>query len=497
VRGGVIDAGGFYAATTAKIVAVAAADPVSLEDASLATWVRPADRAAFVYYDKGSLAGLLFDVLIRDASDNARSLDTVMRELYERTYKRGGGASPPSSSSPRRGARRAGATSARCTAATCAGASRTRGGRPSPRGDASRRRHRARGAAGPHDAPRLVGRGAGGERGGARRADAAGVRLGDRLVSVGAVEVRDTGFVGEVDRLYAGAAPVAAPFVVRRGGRTLALPATLGVAVTVATRVLADPGATARAARIARDSSRAPGASRAPRPAAQRAGGTSAQRSSSAGRTPRRPTAPPAPRRPRRGARCAASRTARRTAAPGRAAERRDDRPHRVAVPHDEHGAPRAARRGRHVGRVACHVGAGGGHHGGGDAGRGGERRGRRARALPLGGQDRRDPRVLEGGGERARPDLAGGAERRVVAGDGGLLGVAHHDHERRRGALRACGGRGGGGGGRRRGGGTNARRARRLGVGGSIRRGARAAHRPAGAGAPAGGGDCGPTIRA
>jgi predicted metalloprotease with PDZ domain len=44
-----------------------------------------------VYYPKGGLAGFLLDVLIRDASDNRSSLDQVMRTLYERTWKAGGG----------------------------------------------------------------------------------------------------------------------------------------------------------------------------------------------------------------------------------------------------------------------------------------------------------------------------------------------------------------------------------------------------------------------
>ncbi|MEO5903530.1 MAG: PDZ domain-containing protein, partial [Gemmatimonadaceae bacterium] len=38
-----------------------------------------------------SVAGMLIDILIRDASDNRKSLDTVMRELYESTYKKGKG----------------------------------------------------------------------------------------------------------------------------------------------------------------------------------------------------------------------------------------------------------------------------------------------------------------------------------------------------------------------------------------------------------------------
>jgi predicted metalloprotease with PDZ domain len=91
VRGGVIDASGFYAATAAKINEVRAAPSVALEDASLSTWVHPVDGTGYLYYPKGSLAGFMLDILIRDGSDNKRSLDDVMRGLYESAYKRGRG----------------------------------------------------------------------------------------------------------------------------------------------------------------------------------------------------------------------------------------------------------------------------------------------------------------------------------------------------------------------------------------------------------------------
>jgi predicted metalloprotease with PDZ domain len=91
VRGGVIADSGFYGLTTDKITQVAAAPPVALTDASLTTWVHPTDGTQYVYYPKGSLAGLMLDILIRDASDNRKSLDDVMRELYETTYKKGRG----------------------------------------------------------------------------------------------------------------------------------------------------------------------------------------------------------------------------------------------------------------------------------------------------------------------------------------------------------------------------------------------------------------------
>ena len=70
---------------------VAAAPATALEDASLTTWIGPIDGTQYLYYPKGSLAGFLLDIMIRDASDNRRSLDDVMRELYRSTYKKGRG----------------------------------------------------------------------------------------------------------------------------------------------------------------------------------------------------------------------------------------------------------------------------------------------------------------------------------------------------------------------------------------------------------------------
>lgn len=91
VRGGVVNAEGFYALTSEKMNEVLNAPPTSLEDASLSTWVHPVDGTGYLYYPKGSLAGLLIDIMIRDASDNRQSLDNVMRGLYQTVYKRGRG----------------------------------------------------------------------------------------------------------------------------------------------------------------------------------------------------------------------------------------------------------------------------------------------------------------------------------------------------------------------------------------------------------------------
>jgi predicted metalloprotease with PDZ domain len=91
VRGGIIDPAGFYALTAGKIGEIENTVPFALEDASVNTWIHPKDGTEYSYYPKGSLAGLLLDITIRDASDNAKSLDSVMRELYESTYKQGRG----------------------------------------------------------------------------------------------------------------------------------------------------------------------------------------------------------------------------------------------------------------------------------------------------------------------------------------------------------------------------------------------------------------------
>ena len=94
LRGGVIDENGFYAATAAKMREVEQTRPVSLDDASIDTWIHPADGTQYTYYPKGSLAGFLLDIMIRDASDNRQSLDNVMRDLYTTIYKAGRGFTP-------------------------------------------------------------------------------------------------------------------------------------------------------------------------------------------------------------------------------------------------------------------------------------------------------------------------------------------------------------------------------------------------------------------
>ena len=87
VRGGVYGRDHFYTSTAGEIGTTEDAGAVALEDASLTAWIGTRDGTGGIYYPKGAVAGFLLDILIRDATDDQASLDDVMRELYERTYK--------------------------------------------------------------------------------------------------------------------------------------------------------------------------------------------------------------------------------------------------------------------------------------------------------------------------------------------------------------------------------------------------------------------------
>jgi predicted metalloprotease with PDZ domain len=91
VRSGVTPDQLFYQSTSGKIANVDGVPPVALEDASLSNWIHPRDGTDAIYYPKGSLAGFMIDIMIRDATDNRRSLDNVMRDVYQAAYKNGRG----------------------------------------------------------------------------------------------------------------------------------------------------------------------------------------------------------------------------------------------------------------------------------------------------------------------------------------------------------------------------------------------------------------------
>jgi predicted metalloprotease with PDZ domain len=91
IRGDIVPRGFFYQITQGKIETVNNTVPVALEDASLSAWIGPTDGTASIYYPKGSLAGFMLDILIRDASDNEHSLDDVIKTLYNEAYRQGNG----------------------------------------------------------------------------------------------------------------------------------------------------------------------------------------------------------------------------------------------------------------------------------------------------------------------------------------------------------------------------------------------------------------------
>jgi predicted metalloprotease with PDZ domain len=251
VRGAVVGDTGFYDLTAGKINQVAAAPPWALTDASLSTWIHPADGSEDIYYPKGSLAGFMLDVIIRDASDNRRSLDDVMRELYETTYKKGRG----------------------FTAADWWGAvSRAANGKsfdefnhryidgrqPFPwdtilplaglRFAADSVRELRLGVFSAPDSSghvRVVSVEAGSS------AAEAGVKSGDVLVSIGDVPVTDVNFGARIRARYSGATPgTMIPLTVNRDGSTMSLSAPARFRTRVSAHITGDPAASAKAKRV-------------------------------------------------------------------------------------------------------------------------------------------------------------------------------------------------------------------------------------------------------
>ncbi|MEO5815902.1 MAG: hypothetical protein ABIT20_11550 [Gemmatimonadaceae bacterium] len=248
VRGGVVDHDGFYALTAGKIGEYAATIPFALEDASLNTWIHPRDGTGYSYYPKGSLAGLMLDITIRDASDNRKSLDDVMKELYQTTYKKG------------RGFTRADFWSAVKKAANGRSFDVFEGlyvdGRePYPWPTMLRTiglqlvpdsipRIGVTSAADPAGAVRIMEIQSGGS------ADVAGVRVGDELMKVGDIPVADSDFGVKMRAQYSGRpAGSPLPIVVKRGPDTLTLNGLLRYAQSEP-RIAEDPAASAKAIKL-------------------------------------------------------------------------------------------------------------------------------------------------------------------------------------------------------------------------------------------------------
>ena len=250
VRGGVVDSAGFLGLTDQKMQQIAEEPPTALEDASLTTWISPMDGSQYQYYPKGSLAGFLLDVLIRDASDNRRALDDVFRELYGAAYKKGRGFTGKD---------------------WWSAVSRAAGGRsftefsekyidgrePFPWADVLPRAG-LRIVSDTLREPR-VGIGTGQDSSGAivvqmvqprSVAEAAGVKVGDQLLALGDIEIMDPSF-GEAFRSRFGKSEGDSLRIkVRRGADTLTLHGTVKLSERVESRLDVDPKAGDKAARV-------------------------------------------------------------------------------------------------------------------------------------------------------------------------------------------------------------------------------------------------------
>jgi len=250
VRGGIIDSSEFVSLTTGKIDETNAAPAVALEDASLSTWIHPTDGTGYIYYPKGSLAGFLLDVLIRDASDNAAGLDDVMREVYQKTYKVGRGFT----SADWWGAVQ---RAAKGKSFSDFNARYIDGREPFPlttvlplaglklKSDTAREPRLGVFTALDSTGTTVVVTGV--EPGSA--ADAAGVKHGDELLSVGDIPVAE-GFGPKFRARYGRAEGQDIPLKVRRGGREVTLSMRVRMAISVTQRIIFDPAATPRARKI-------------------------------------------------------------------------------------------------------------------------------------------------------------------------------------------------------------------------------------------------------
>ena len=250
VRGGVIDAPGFYLATADKISQVAALPPTALEDASLSTWIHPRDGTEYIYYPKGSLAGFLLDIIIRDASGNRHSLDDVMRELYSSDYKNNRGFSSDdwwAAVSRAANGKSYSDFYARYidgrdpfpygTVLPLAGLRLLRDTINEPRVGIGT----VQDSSGVHVTQVLP----------LSSADAAGVQLGDLLLAVGGISAGDPTWSEQFRAKYAHSAqgtPV--PILVSREGKQLTLTARLNFLPHVEMRLTEDPRASAKARRV-------------------------------------------------------------------------------------------------------------------------------------------------------------------------------------------------------------------------------------------------------
>ena len=249
LRGGIIDSTVFLNITDGKRQHTDDTAPVALEDASLTTWIHPTDGTADIYYDKGSLAGLLLDILIRDASDNKRSLDDVLRGLYQSTYKAGKGFT----------------TADWWTAVSTAAGGKSfvdfsakyiDGREPFPWSSVGPLAGLQRVV----DSSRVIRLGVNtisdssqvivtAVTPGSAAADA-GIEPGDQLVRIGDVEVKDDNFGTLFRARYANAEGTTVPVIVKRNDAEKTLQVKIKRELVTTARLLYDPKASAKAARV-------------------------------------------------------------------------------------------------------------------------------------------------------------------------------------------------------------------------------------------------------
>jgi predicted metalloprotease with PDZ domain len=249
VRGGIIDSTVFLSVTEGKRQHTDQTVPVALEDASLTTWLDPTDGTGDIYYDKGSLAGLLLDALIRDGSDNRRSLDDVMRGLYLSHFKRGKGFSTAdwwAAVSAAAGSRPVADFAARYIDGREPLPWNTIGALAGLRLASDTVRELRLGVSTLSDSSLVVVTGVAP----GSAAAAAGIEPGDQLLKVGEVEVKDEGFALLFRARYDKAEGTSIPVVVRRGEVERTLQMEVRRETIIDTRLAWDPGASPRAARI-------------------------------------------------------------------------------------------------------------------------------------------------------------------------------------------------------------------------------------------------------
>jgi len=249
VRGGIDDSTAFFSFIADEIASIAGAPPTAVSDASLSPWISPTDGSGGLYYPKGGFIGFLLDIMIRDATNNRSSLDNVMRTLYNESYKRGKGFT--------------GADWWREVSRAAGGkpfaefARRYVDGRePLPsdsvlrlaglesRSDTTREPRLGISTATDSAGVLVTGVTPGGA------ASAAGLRAGDRVVSIGDVAITNDDSFAAFRSRYAGTTLTALPLLIRRGSQSITLQLPVRLFTRVQTRVSPITGAPEKAVRI-------------------------------------------------------------------------------------------------------------------------------------------------------------------------------------------------------------------------------------------------------